>query len=233
MVPGGAPPPIDTVTPMSATPGPGIPAPSAIPAVAAGAELGLYSAATFRVTDGHGAAGAAIPQALWYFRSETIAVPLAGLPIASFAAGVTFDDDLRAWHAARRLDAPPDYPPLVWTAAPAVFTGARLAAGATRLATSSGDFDFRLAPKIPLNRSYFDDASARYLAGRSLKVRGTIQGETVVGRVLWPEEFRLADLPPAWSAPAGSPAMALRRRMREDPNGGATRPFRAETLWQK
>jgi hypothetical protein len=93
---------------------------------------------------------------------------------------VTVDDDLRVWLAAQHGTVPRDYPPLVWTAAPDVVTGAQLDAGATRLATQSGDLAFRLTPKIPLNRSYFDTSPASYFSTRRVKVRGTIVDDGII-----------------------------------------------------
>ena len=201
----------------------------------AGRDLGLYPGADFRVTTGAAAVdSAAIRQALWYFRDETIAVPIAGRPVASFTPGVRVDDDLRAWLAAQQ-DAPlREYPPLVWTAAPDVIAGAKLDAMRTRLATYSGELAFRLTPKIPLNRSYFDVTSARYLSARRIKVRGTVAAGEIVARTLWPEDFRLDDLPPTHALPPNIPtACALRLRTRRDARGGAQSPYAAETLWQR
>ena len=67
----------------------------------AGGAFGLYPAPSFRLATGECRDCAAIRQALWYFRDETIAVPLAGHPVSGFATGVHADDDVRAWAAAR------------------------------------------------------------------------------------------------------------------------------------
>ena len=95
--------------------------------ICAGRSLGLYSAADFRVTTGAAASVGTLRQALWYFRDETIAAPIAGKPVASFTPGVRVDDDLRGWLAARHDDPQGDYPPLVWIAAPDAVVGAQLA----------------------------------------------------------------------------------------------------------
>jgi hypothetical protein len=193
-----------------------------------------YPASDFHVTDGRCRDCPPIRQALWYFERETIAVANDGRPVAAFATGMHFDDDLRAWVAAREDDATIDYPPLVWTAAPQVVAGARLASDVTALETGAGSLRFRLTPKIPLNRSYFDGSSARFFAGRALKVRGIVDDGGIVARTLWPEEFRLADLPPARPVATGTTAaLAMRERMREEKHGGARSPFVAETLWQR
>ena len=206
-----------------------------MPQASAGRDLGLYPAADFRVTTGAAAVdSAAIRQALWYFRDETIAVPIAGLPVASFTPGVRIDDDLGAWLAAQGGAPSREYPPLVWTAAPDVIADAQLDVNATRLATNCRELAFRLTPKIPLNHSYFDATSARYLSARRIKVRGTVASGEIVARTLWPEDFRLDDLPPAHALPPNIPAaIALRQRTRADPRGGAQSPYAAETLWRR
>lgn len=200
----------------------------------AGRDFGLYPAADFEITTGNVADGPTSRQALWYFRDETIAVPAAGKPVASFAPGLRVEDDLRDWICRQQGAVPIDYPPLVWVAAPDVIADARLEPGTNSLRTESGDLAFHLTPKIPLNRSYFDASSARYLSARKLKVRGTTTESSVVARTLWPEDFRLGELPPVRALPANLPAaLALRQRTRTDAQGGARSPFASETLWRR
>jgi hypothetical protein len=203
-------------------------------AVGAGRAFGLYPATDFRLADGHCTDCPTIRQALWYFERETIAVPHAGLPVATFAPGTATVDDLRQWFARRRPGTAPEYPPLVWVAAPDVIAGAHLAADATSLEHATGRLRLELAPKIPLNRSYFDATSAQFLRDRALTVRGRIVDGTMVARTLWPDDFRLGRAPPARPLAAGVPAAeALRALIRSDPAGGARSPYAAWTLWQR
>jgi hypothetical protein len=203
-------------------------------ALAAGAAFGLYPASDFRLTDGRCKDCPTIPQALWYFQRETIAVAKPGLPVAAFGTGVPAIADLRAWLAARDAAAAPEYPPLVWVAARHVVAGARLAADATTLEGPTGRLQASLAPKIALNRSYFDPSSAAFFGARTVKVRGEIADGSIVIRALWPEDFRLDRAPPAQPLAANLPATgALRALMRCVPGGGATSPFAASTLWQR
>jgi hypothetical protein len=63
--------------------GPGVAA-TAIAAATAGSAFGLYPSQDFRVTTGACSDCATIRQALWYFRTETIAAPNPGLPGSGF-----------------------------------------------------------------------------------------------------------------------------------------------------
>ena len=203
-------------------------------AVAARAAFGLYPASDFRLTDGQCTDCPTIPQALWYFRHETIAVPKPGCPVASFATGVPTPADIRAWLAGREPGAAPEYPPLVWVAAPDVIAGARLSADATTLEHATGTLHASLAPKIALNRSYFDASSAAFFCRRTVKVRGRIADGTIVIRTLWPEDFRLDRAPASQRLAADLPhPLALRALIRSEPAGGARSPFAASTLWQR
>jgi len=195
---------------------------------------GLYPQSDFRLTEGRCANGPTIPQALWYFKSETIAVPKPGMTVASFAKGVSVADDLRAWLAARPPGAAPEYPPLVWVAAQHVVAGARLSDDATVLAAAGGELRVSLTPKIPLNRSWFDGSSARFFHERSVKVRGSITGGAIEARTVWPEDFRLDRAPPAQRLVADlDTTLALRALVRAAPAGGARSPFAASVLWQR
>ena len=196
--------------------------------------FGLYPQSDFRVTDGGCRDCPTIPQALWYFRRETIAVPKPGLPVAGFARGVDVAADLRGWLAARAAGIPAEYPQLVWIGAPHVIAGARLTADAKALETPNAPLRVDLVPKIALNRSYFDATSARFFHDRAVKIRGTIGGDTIVARTLWPEDFRLDREPPTRTLASDLPAtIALRALMRSDASGGARSPFGVWSLWQR
>src|SRR6185436_20658599 len=100
--------------------------------------------------------------------------------------------------------------------------------------SETGALHASLAPKIALNRSYFDATSAEFLCARTLKVRGHIDNGAITMRTLWPEDFRVDRSPPTLPLPAGKPAtMALRERMRAEPHGGARSPFSLSSLWQR
>ena len=203
-------------------------------ALTAGAAFGLYPASDFRLTDGQCKDCPTIPQALWYFQREVIAVAKPGRPVASFAAGMSVADDLKRWLAQRDPDAALEYPPLVWVAAPDVVSGARLSADTALLDASGRSLHASLVPKVPLNRSWFDATSAEFFHRGPIKARGWVDDGTITIRTLWPEAFRLDRAPPAIALPADEPAtLALRGLMHAEPSGGARSPYAAWTLWQR
>lgn len=192
---------------------------------------GLLPAENFEITTGAGSDCQALPQALWYFRNETIAVPKISMPLAGFAPALPLQADLAAWAKTVIPGRQCLYPPLVWLAAPSVERGARLLADGQRLATQHGELDFRLVDKLPLNRSWFDACSRDYFCGRPLKIRGNREGDSFVVRTLWPEDFRLPDNAPSLAL-ADGPA-AIRDWLRAQPQGGARSPFVVESVWRR
>ena len=216
-----------TAQPSSAAP--------ALQAATATGDIGLYPAPAFGVTTGDCGDCATIRQARWYFRDETIAVADGAHPVATFATGVHAFEDVRQWASTRPADAPIDYPPLVWIAAPQVLRHARLTAHGTAVTAADGEMAFAPTPKIPLNRSYYDATSVAFFAQRDITVRGTATTGALVARALWPEDFRVgAAAPPVRALPdPASPAQSLRTLMREAPHGGAQSPYAAVTIWQR
>ncbi len=198
-------------------------------------DIGLYRARDFRLTDGHCADGNALPQALWYFRDQPIAVPQPALPVAGFARGMSAFDDVARWAADHAPGSSADYPTLVWVGSPAVLRGARLDATGKEITAEGMTMAFDVVPKIPLNRSYYNATSIAYFAGRALKVRGEIADGKFTARSIWPEDFRLHTDVAAPSPGAGAAASpeAIRRLLRAEPRGGATSGFAATTLWER
>jgi hypothetical protein len=197
--------------------------------------FGLYPASGFRLADGKCTDCATIPSARWYFEAETIGVPAPGLPIAGYGRSTATFDDLRAWHATRTDDAPIEYPPLVWIAAPQLVRHARLNQDGASLDVAGAALPIERIAKIPLNRSYYDASSTRFFVSHPLAARGRLNADGhFVVRTLWPEDFQLRDVPQFRALAANVPAqLALRQIIREEPNGGAQSPFAAFTLWQR
>jgi hypothetical protein len=199
----------------------------------AAGNLGLYDVGNFFLTTGRDALrlGSVIPQALWYFEDEPIAIARAGLPIAGFARDASATQDVAAWAARRAIGMPLEYPSLVWIAAPEMIRGAKLIANGTRIEADGNTWAFDVGPKIALNRSYYDNTSIGFLVGQPLTVRGTLQEETFVARTIWPEAFRLDDRAP--HRHVGATAQDIRMLVREEPAAGARSAFAAMTLWER
>ena len=193
--------------------------------------FGLFPAADFRVTSGRCADSGVLPQALWYFRDEVIAVPVYGRPVSGFAPALTLVDDVATWAAATGFAVPADYPPLVWVAAPQVLRGAAIDARAETLTAGGETLALRLAPRLPLNRSWFDASSAAFFHARPLKLRGVREDGAFVVRSFWPQDFRIPEALPATTL-AADPA-AIRAWVRALPRGGADAPFSVEVAWRR
>jgi hypothetical protein len=117
------------------------------PQLAAGdGDIGLYRARDFRLTDGHCADCNAVPQALWYFRDQPIAVPQHALPVAGFARGMSAFDDVARWSADHAPGSSADYPTLIWVGSPAVLRGARLDATGQQITAEGIAMAFDVVP---------------------------------------------------------------------------------------
>lgn len=192
-------------------------APAAVHGSLEGTRLGLYAGSDFRLVDGACADCTTVPQALWYFRDDLIAVPRG--PGSGFVAKLNAQDDVRAWLAAHPAG-DQSMPPLLWVGAPLVAEGARL--------------PFAVVPKIDSNLSYYDESSERHFAGRSLRLRGRIEEGRFVARTIWPEDYALdaARVPYRPLAQGESQGESLESLVRSE-NGGAAAPLAARVLWRR
>jgi hypothetical protein len=196
--------------------------------------LGLHAADDFVVTTGDHSSLAPPPRL--YFAKEWIAVPRAGVPVASYATGVDAFDDVRAWSASGESSrSPAARPPLVWLGSPERVRGARLAPDATRVTVDGASRALSLAPKLASNQSWFDARSAAFFAARDVALRGRwLPDGSFEARTLWPEDFRLderAPLTPLGAAEASTQA-ALRALVRAD-GGGARARWSTRVLWER
>ena len=125
-----------------------------VPAIGEG-NLGLYSAADFRLADGACNDCATIQQALWYFKGEALAAPK--WPADYFRTDPA-QQDVASWLADKpELDLGKQ-PPLVWLGSGQVAQEAMLSASGMRLEEKDGTtHNFAITPKIPTNLSYWND----------------------------------------------------------------------------
>lgn len=192
---------------------------------------GLMPANDFSTTDGKCGDCTTIPQAKWFFENETIAVPKNGLPMAGFERHLPVVDDLVAWAKATPTGSVRAYPPLIWLGAPVVESGVELLDEGKAIQTAKGSAPLQLAPRLPLNGSWFDQHSLAFFHGQPLKMRGNWVDSTFVARTLWPQNFRLPDAP--LSKPLAADPEAVRAWVRELPQGGAQSPFAVESVWRR
>ena len=201
------------------------------------AAYGLFPAGDFRLTTGECSDCATIPQALWFFRHESIAVPRPGLPLAGFDPSLRAVDDLRRWSSLTPPGTARDYPALVWVGSPQVIAAARLDPGGDRVQTAGGAVELALAPRLASNRSWLDEKSSAFLSRRPLRLRGTMvddgsaRGRRFVARSLWPADFRID--PAAPLQPLAARAQAIRAFVRGEPDGGARSEFSTRLVWQR
>ena len=201
-----------------------------------GACFGLFAADDFTIGPGTSAAGAVLPQALWVFRDETIAVPGPGRPVAGFGRARATFDDVGDWLQGVGEAVPRDLPPLVWVAAPELRAGCTLAADGTAMRCGDTDGPVRWVARIASNRAYADATSTAFLAQRPLRVRGSTRADGFEIRTAWPQDWRL---PPACEphpldvAGSGDVRTAWRALVRGAPRGGAASPFAAWQLWSR
>lgn len=199
-----------------------------------GAAFGLFAASAFALGTGRSAAGSALPQALWLFRDETIAVPRPGQPVAGFGRGRRAFDDLGDWFAGLGDAIPRDLPPLVWAAAPELRANCALAADGASMRCDSVSVPVRWVPKIAANRAFADASSLAYLAQRPLRLRGTARADGFEVRTVWPQDWRLPQsFEPCAQGPDDDVRAAWRALVREVPRGGATSAFAASRLWSR
>ena len=208
-----------------------IPAPASIADTSPA--YGLFPADDFRLATGECADCATIPQALWFFRHESIAVPRPGLPLAGFDPSLRTVDDLQRWNALTPPGTALDYPALVWVGAPQVIDSARLDPNGKQLHAAGATVEFSLAPRLASNRSWYNEESAAFLSRRELRLRGTMaaDGTGFVARSIWPADFRLD--PAAPLQPVAASPQALRDFVRSEPAGGAQSGFATRLIWQR
>ena len=135
------------------------------------------------------------------------------MPIADFTRGVSVEEDVVRWSRSHPPEAPLEYPPLVWVAAPEIVRSARMSADGSRISSDAGSCVLSLMPKIALNRSYYNDASTGFLTQRTLTLRGQSSEGRFIARTIWPDDFRLDRAAPERRIDAT--ALGLRSLVRE------------------
>ncbi|MDR0775804.1 MAG: hypothetical protein LBE81_04100 [Azonexus sp.] len=194
-----------------------------IPATEDG-KLGLYSALDFRITDGSCGDCQAIPQALWYFDDEPLAVPVQYA--ADFSRGTRAQADVAAW-AANNPDLAAQ--PVVWLGSSSVIPQAQMSADGKTITLDEGyTLDFSIVPKISSNLSYWNDDTQKFFSERPVRLRGESGESGFVARTVWPLDYRIS---------AGGTAKPLDtdeslKSLVQYENGGAQSAYQARLLWE-
>ncbi|WP_136222389.1 hypothetical protein [Massilia sp. Mn16-1_5] len=157
--------------------------------------IGLLPADGFRLRTGNCPACAVPKQNLWYFQNELIAVPANGAAASGFSRGVDRNTDVVRW-AVTTESAQLAHPSVVWIGSPGILEGATVLPGAQTLRTADGqEIGLKLVPQLPTNRSYANDATAAWLAGRQVRMRGALEDvngrPTIIARMIWPSDFAI------------------------------------------
>ncbi len=205
----------------------GFAAPGVVQGALDSARLGLYDAAEFRLARGDCTDCLVIPQALWYFRDDVIAVPKSSA--VQFTRESTAQADVRDW-AKSNPAGDGAKPALVWIGSPQVLEGVQLAEEGRALVGNHGRVEFSVTPKIESNRSWFDQSSVRHFTDRELRLRGRMQDQRFVARTIWPADYDLDVAALSYRALASGESLAT--LVRAD-GGGARLPLAARVLWER
>ncbi|QYF94758.1 hypothetical protein KY495_06105 [Massilia sp. PAMC28688] len=199
-----------------------------------GERIGLLPSENFRLRDGKCADCATLPQALWYFRDDVLAVPQPAQPISGFGSYTGIAQDVKAWSTSQpalKLE----NPGLVWLGAPHIFDDATLLPDGRQVRAADGSVSpLALVPKIPANLSYWNDKTSAFFAARQVRMRGTLKevdGQSAfVARTVWPKDFAI-DGPSMVARPlAANETLAS---FVQEHGGGASSPFATRLLWER
>ena len=175
--------------------------------------LGLFQSRDFDLATGNCQDCRTAPEALWYFQQEIIAIP-------TTLHAITTNTPL---------------PFLIWLGSPEVLPHVRLTSQDSHVVLRNHTtIPVRLTPKIPSNRSYYNDSSTNFFLNQPLRLRGYFEQDdhtpTFVVKMIWPENFRLnLKTPPPDTT---KPSLPLASQI-EDQAGGARAPFSATLLWER
>lgn len=197
--------------------------------------LGLYEARQFQQAMGSHVEDQRIPSAaLWYFKDETIVIPVDGEAVASYSHAIKGIKDILPGSDTNAL------PSLIWIGSNALVKETSIddAGKNIVLHTAQGHGDqaskhhampFHLVPKIPTNLSYWNADTLHFFQQRPLRMRGEITEHGFTARTIWPLDFRL-DLT-AQVMPLN--AQESMKSLVQDDQGGAEASYYSRLLWQE
>lgn len=194
--------------------------------------VGLLPGQDFRLANGNCTDCATLPQALFYFRDEVIAVPRAGLPVSGFSTAQRGQQDVAAWAASPAAHALA-YPGLVWLGAPLLAEASMSPDGASLRLPGGTLLPWQPVPKIATNLSYFDASSRAFFGARPVRMRGSLEqadGQPrFTARTIWPGDFVIGQQ--LQSRPLGKQD-SLMDYVRAE-NGGARSVYSNRLIWER
>lgn len=194
--------------------------------------VGLHAGQDFRLADGKCQDCPTLPQAMFYFREEVIAVPRAGLPVSGFSATERGKSDVLAWAASTGAQSLA-YPGLVWLGAPQLAEATMSPDGASLRLPGGALLPWQPVPKIATNLSYFDASSRAFFGKRPVRMRGSLQEvdgqQRFTARTIWPGDFVIKEQ--LESRPLGQQD-SLMDYVRAE-NGGARSAYSNRLVWER
>ncbi len=199
-----------------------------------GEHIGLLPTEDFRLSSGKCADCPTLPQSLWYFKDDVLAVPQASQPVSGFKPKTGNADDVRDWAAsadASKLS----LPGLVWLGAPDIMDNASILPNGHQMRAQDGSTsDLLLVPKIPSNLSYWNAGTTAFFGKRQVRMRGTLKDvdgkQAFIARTVWPKDFALD---PASLVAKPLAANESLTSFVQDAGGGANSPFSTRLLWER
>ena len=208
--------------------------PAGLTSALAAERIGLLPAQNFRLADGKCGDCATLPQALWYFKDDVLAVPQRSQAMSGQGAHTSIVQGVKEWSATAAA-ATLEHPGLVWLGAPYLFDDVKLMPNGHEVRAADGSLnELHLVSKIPTNLSYWNAKTTAYFAQRPLRMRGSMKDvagkPTFVARTVWPKDFALdaATMP---VRPFGSGETLT--SFVQDARGGAGSPFSTRLLWER
>ncbi|MES3021987.1 MAG: hypothetical protein V4857_10435 [Pseudomonadota bacterium] len=209
-------------------------APAGLKSALEGERIGLLPAESFRLTTGRCMDCATLPQSLWYFKDDVVAVPHAGQAMSGHTRQTPTVTDVREWAASPEA-ATLAHPSLVWLGAPHLLDNVTILPNGRELRSADGSTAaLRLVPKISTNLSYWDKSTSQYFAERPVRMRGTVKDvggeQAFVARTVWPKDFAL-DPATMVARPLGAKETLV--SFVQEEGGGAKSPFSTRLLWER
>ncbi len=196
--------------------------------------IGLLPAQNFRLSDGKCADCSTLPQALWYFKDDVLAVPQRSQTTSGHGTYSDIVGGVREW-AATPAAATLEHPGLVWLGAPYLFDDVNMLPNGRQVRAADGTLNqLHLVGKIPSNLSYWDAKTTTYFAKRPLRMRGSMKDvagkPTFVARTVWPKDFAIDGATMAVQPLAPNESLTT---FVQEAGGGAASPYSTRLLWER